>query len=114
MTAPTKRHRRRFTPTQRNDAVNTVLSRLEEFGSIYKTCEALSPELGIGKESLRRWVLSAQEGGNNVVAKPVVVHINPGDRKLVRELEDRIRHLEEINQALKLTSAMFARDYHTV
>ena len=137
MTAPAKRHRRRYTLSQRRGAVDTVLSRLGDFPSVYKACEAIGPEVGIGKESLRRWVLAEVEGAENLSRiQPVPLGGNPVDvdrtpmpkrfeasstslkevdqKKLVLELQDRIRHLEKANEGLKTAAAEFAREYSPV
>lgn len=134
MAAPAKRHRRRYTPSQRRGAVDTVLSRLGDFPSVYKACEVIGPEVNVGKESLRRWVLSEVEGSEDLTRiTPVPLGGNPVDvdrspmpkrveqngtslkevdqKKLVLELQDRIRHLEQVNEALKIASSVFAREY---
>jgi transposase-like protein len=37
-----------------------VLDHLDEYRSVYAACVAIGPKVGVGVESLRRWVLQAQ------------------------------------------------------
>jgi transposase-like protein len=45
---------------QRDRAVKMVLDHLCECRSVYAACQAIGPKVGVGEESLRRWVLQAQ------------------------------------------------------
>ena len=45
---------------QRERAVKMVLDHLDEYRSVYAACRAIGPKVGVGAESLRRWVLQAQ------------------------------------------------------
>src|SRR5271168_4666983 len=45
---------------QRERAVKMVLDHLDEYRSVYAACQAIGPKVGVGAESLRRWVLQAQ------------------------------------------------------
>jgi len=45
---------------QRGRAVKMVLNHLDEYRSVYAACVAMGPKVGVGVESLRRWVLQAQ------------------------------------------------------
>ncbi len=44
---------------QRERAVKMVLDHLSEYRSVYAVCQAIGPKVGVGVESLRRWVLQA-------------------------------------------------------
>jgi transposase-like protein len=48
---------------QRERAVKMVLDHLDEYRSVYAACQAVGPKVGVGAESLRRWVLQAQVDG---------------------------------------------------
>ena len=37
-----------------------VLDHLDEYRSVYAACQVIGPKVGVGAESLRRWVLQAQ------------------------------------------------------
>ena len=45
---------------QRERAVKMVLDHLREYRSVYAACQPIGPKVGVGTESLRRWVLQAQ------------------------------------------------------
>ncbi len=45
---------------QRERAVKMVLDHLDEYRSVYAAWVAIGPKVGVGVESLRRWVLQAQ------------------------------------------------------
>jgi transposase-like protein len=45
---------------QRERAVKMVLDHLDEYRSVYAACQTIGPKVGVGAESLRRWVLQAQ------------------------------------------------------
>ena len=45
---------------QRERAVKMVLDHLSEYRSVYAACQPIGPKVGVGTESLRRWVLRAQ------------------------------------------------------
>ena len=44
----------------RERAVKMVLDHLDEYRSVYAACQAIGAKVGVGVESLRRWVLQAQ------------------------------------------------------
>ena len=45
---------------QRERAVKMVLDHLQEYRSGSAACQSRGPKVGVGTESLRRWVLRAQ------------------------------------------------------
>ena len=45
---------------QRERAVKMVLDHLSEYRSVYAACQPIGPKVGVGTESLRRWVLQVQ------------------------------------------------------
>jgi transposase-like protein len=45
---------------QRERAVKMVLDHLQEYRSVYVACQSIGPKVGVGTESLRRWVLQAR------------------------------------------------------
>ena len=45
---------------QRERAVKIVLDHLQEYRSVSAACQSIGPKVGVGTESLRRWVLQAQ------------------------------------------------------
>ncbi|WP_160320874.1 transposase [Arthrobacter alpinus] len=49
-----------FPSEARARAVRIVLDRLPEYPSVNAACKVVAPKLGVGTESLRRWVIQAQ------------------------------------------------------
>ena len=45
---------------QRERAIRMAVDRLDEYGSAWGVAQALGPKLGVGPETLRKWVLQAQ------------------------------------------------------
>jgi len=45
---------------QRERAVKMVLDHLQEYRSVSAACQSIGPNVGVGTESLRRWVLQAR------------------------------------------------------
>lgn len=87
---------------QRDRAVRMVLDHLDEYDSPYLACKAIAPKVGIGVESLRRWVKQAmvdagQESGPTT-----------SERVRIRELERENRDLREANEILKAATVFFA------
>jgi transposase len=89
---------------QRERAVKMVLDHLDEYRSVYAACQAVGPKVGVGVESLRRWVLQAQ----------VDVQQHPGatsaEQQRIKDLERENRDLKEANEILKAASIFFARE----
>jgi transposase-like protein len=54
---------KRYPVEQRERAVKMVLDDLDEYRSVYAACVAIRPKVGVGVESLRRWVLQARVDG---------------------------------------------------
>jgi transposase len=50
---------RHYPVEQRERAVKMVLDHLDEYPSVYAACQVIGPKVGVGCESLRRWVLQA-------------------------------------------------------
>jgi transposase-like protein len=54
---------KRYPVEQRERATRMALDRVEEYGSAWAVAQALGPKLGVGPETLRKWVLQAQVDG---------------------------------------------------
>jgi transposase-like protein len=88
----------------RTRAVRMTLDRLSEYPSVYTACKALAPKLGVGAESLRRWVIQAQiDAGDKT---------GPSSEELeeIKRLRTEVRDLKEANEILKQASIFFARE----
>jgi transposase len=51
---------RRYPVEQRERATRMALDRLGEYPSAWAAAQALDPRLGVGAETLRKWILQAQ------------------------------------------------------
>src|SRR3954454_21005854 len=89
---------------QRERAVKMVLDHLDEYRSVYAACQAIGPKVGVGAESLRRWVLQAQVDG---AQRPGAT---TAEQQRIKDLEREVRDLKEANEILKAASIFFARE----
>ena len=87
---------RRYTPSEKEDAVLRARQRRKELGSDHGTVQRVAKQLGCGPESVRKWVADA--GERDGFAGP--------DAQRVRELEQRARQLEQENKELRRTNAI--------
>ena len=89
---------------QRERAVKMVLDHLGEYRSVYAACQAIGPKVGVGVESLRRWVLQAQ------VDTAERLGVTSAEAQRIKDLEREVRDLREANEILKAASIFFARE----
>jgi transposase-like protein len=89
----------------RERAIKMVLAHLGEYDSVYQAAKAIGPKVGVGYESLRRWVIAelARDTPCGVEAEQT-----KAESMRVKELERRVRDLEEANEILKAASIFFA------
>ncbi|WP_373143339.1 transposase [Mycobacterium marinum] len=66
--------------------------------------QAIGPKVGVGAESLRRWVLQAQV---DAAERPGVT---TAEVQRIRDLEREVRDLKQANEILKAASIFFARE----
>lgn len=93
---------KQYPKQQRERAVRMVLDHLDEYDSAYLACKTIAPKLGIGVESLRRWVQQA------LVDDGVQPGTSTVERARIRELEREVRDLREANEVLQAASVFFA------
>ncbi|NNG37659.1 transposase [Nakamurella aerolata] len=93
---------KQYPKQQRERAVRMVLDHLDEYDSPYLACKTIAPKLGIGVESLRRWVQQA------LVDDGVQPGTSTVERARIRELEREVRDLREANEVLQAASVFFA------
>lgn len=93
---------RRIDAKVKERCVRQVLDHLAEFPSVTAAAEAVARREGVGKESVRRWVVQAQiDGGQRQgVSSEELVEI--------KELKAKVRRLEEDNEILRRASIFFA------
>lgn len=82
--------------------VRLVLDHLQEYPSLTAAAEAVARREGVGKESVRRWVVQAQiDGGGRQGATSEEL----GE---IKKLKAKVRRLEEDNEILRRASIFFA------
>jgi transposase-like protein len=95
---------KRYPTEQRERATRMALDRLEEYGSAWAAAQALGPKLGVGPETLRKWVVQAQADDGS---RP-----GPTSEELaeIKRLKKENADLREANEILKAASIFFARE----
>ena len=96
---------KQYPPQVRERAIKMVLSHLDEYGTVYKAAMAIGPKVGVAGESLRRWVQADIAKGTPEGAAAAA---SQAESKRVKELERKVRDLEEANEILKAASIFFA------
>ena len=95
---------KRYPTEQRERAIRMAVDRLGEYASPWAAAQALGPKLGVGAETLRKWIVQAQ--------------VDAGDRhgptstelEEIKRLKAEVRDLKEANEILKAASIFFARE----
>ena len=83
-------------------AVRLVNDHLAEYSSLTAAAAAVAKQLGVGKESVRRWVIQAQvDGGQRQGA-------TSEELAEIKALKAKVRRLEEDNAILKSATVFFA------
>jgi transposase len=93
---------KKIDPAIRERAVRLVLEHRSEYPSTFAACEAVSRQVGVGTESVRRWVIQAE--------------INAGERQgtsseelaEIKALKAENRQLREDVAILKAATTSFA------
>lgn len=94
---------KKYPKEQRDRAVRMALDRLEEYPSPWAAAQALGPKLGVGPETLRKWIVQAQVDGGQ--------RHGPTSEELaeIKRLRAENRDLKEANEILQAASIFFAR-----
>jgi transposase-like protein len=93
---------RKTDPKVKERCVRLVLDHLQEYPSLTAAAEAVAKREGVGKESVRRWVVQAQTDAGQ--------RQGPTSEELaeIRQLKAQVRRLEEDNEILRKASILFA------
>lgn len=89
-------------PKVKERCVRMVLDHLQEYPSLTAAAAVVAKREGVGKESVRRWVLQAQTDAGQ--------RQGPTSEELaeIKQLKAKVRRLEEDNEILKKASIFFA------
>src|SRR5829696_7034877 len=96
--------RKKYPAEQRERATRMALDRLSEYPSAWAAAKVLGPKVGVGAETLRKWILQAQVDVRD--------RRGPTSAELeeIRRLKAEVRDLKEANEILKAASIFFARE----
>ncbi len=94
---------RRYPPELRERAIRMVVETAEQ-GERLGSMRRVAQQLGIGYESVRKWVKQAEIDGGR---RPGVT---TAEQQRIAELERENRELRRANEILKAASAFFARE----
>src|SRR5690625_2722735 len=83
-------------------AVRLVTEHRQEYSTLTAACEAAARKVGVGKESVRRWVRQAEVDAGEQEGR------TSEELAEIKELKARIRRLESDNQILKEATVFFA------
>ena len=93
---------KKIDPKVKERCVRQVLDHLAEYPTLTAAAEAVARCEGVGKESVRRWVIQAQiDGGQRHGA-------TSEELAEIKELKAKVRRLEEDNEILRRASIFFA------
>jgi len=82
-------------------AVHLVTEHLAEYPSVTAASAAVAKQVGVGRESVRRWVIQAQvDGGQRPGA-------SSAELTEIKALKAKVRRLEEDNAVLKAATVFF-------
>jgi transposase-like protein len=94
---------KRYPSEQRERATRMAVDRLGEYRSAWAAAQALGPKLGVGAETLRKWILQAQVDAGERSGP------TSAEREEIRRLRAEVRDLKEANEILQAASIFFAR-----
>lgn len=83
-------------------AVRLVNDHQGEYSSLTAAAAVVAKQLGVGKESVRRWVLQAQVDGGDRDG------LSSAELAEIKALKAKVRRLEEDNAILKAATVFFA------
>ena len=92
---------KKITPELKDRAVRMVLEHREDYSSTTAASQAVAKQLGLGRETVRRWVVDAQVDAGT---RPGVTSTEHAEIKALRA---KVRRLEEDNAILKAATTFF-------
>lgn len=83
-------------------AVRLVTEHQQEYPSLTAACEAVARQVGVGQESVRRWVRQAEVDAGTREGR------SSEELAEIRDLKAKVRRLEADNEILKAATVFFA------
>jgi transposase len=94
----------RYPVEVRERAVRMVFDHADEYNSQWAAIASISDKLGIGHDTLRRWVRQAETDEG---ARP---GMTTSEKERIKELEKEVRELRRANEILKAAAAFFGAE----
>jgi transposase len=91
-----------YDPEFKARAVRLVRDHLSDYGSVTAASFAVGAQLGVSRETLRRWVVQAQ------VDHGIRPGVTTAEAEEIRRLKAEVKRLREANEILKAASIFFA------
>ncbi|PFG39296.1 transposase [Georgenia soli] len=95
---------KRYPEELKQRAVRMVLEHRQDYTSEYEAIRTIAERLGVGHETLRKWVRRAEVDAG---ARPGVTS---AEATRIKELEKENRELRRANEILKSAASFFARE----
>jgi transposase len=105
--SPGKPTTRRYTDSEKEQAVRLVRKLREELGTDHGTVQRVAKQLGYGVESVRTWV--RERDVVDGVAGPDALRVHELEERN-KELEQELRETRRANEILRKASAFFAAE----
>jgi len=105
--SPGKPTTRRYTDSEKDQAVRLVRKLREELGTDHGTVQRVAKQLGYGVESVRTWV--RERDVVDGVAGPDALRVHELEERN-KELEQELRETRRANEILRKASAFFAAE----
>ena len=103
---PGKPTTRRYTDSEKDQAVRLVRKLREELGTDHGTVQRVASQLGYGVESVRTWV--RERDVVDGIAGPEALRVHELEQRN-KELEQELRETRRANDILKKAAAYFAQ-----
>lgn len=93
---------KKITPELRDRAVRLVLDHREDYSSLTAAAAAVARQLGLGKETVRRWAVQAEVDGGRRAG------MTSAELAEIKKLKAENRRLTETVEVLQAATAFFA------
>jgi len=93
---------KKITPEQKARALRMVAEHQQDYSSVTAVCQAVAKQLGLGRETVRRWVVQAEVDGGGRAGMTSAEHSE------IKALKAENRRLREDVEILRAATTFFA------
>jgi transposase len=93
---------KKISPEVKARAVRMVQEHQQDYPSVTAAAQAVAKQLGLGRETVRRWVVDAEVDAGTRSGTTSAEHAE------IKALKAKVRRLEEDNAILKAAATFFA------